>query len=87
MKFSLLFSLLPTCREITHRLFGRPASGGGSDYTEYTFQKAGEGSSTVKEMEGDLDGNSLQSSNEVYTAAAQQGEIVLPGGSILSRRC
>lgn len=80
MKFSLLFSLLPACREITHKLFGRPASDGSSDYTEYTFLNSRGGELSSEEREGGLDGSSSQSPNEEYTAAVSHRDIIrFPG--------
>lgn len=81
MKF-LLFSLLPTCREITHKLYGRPASDGGSDYTEPIFPNSRGGELSSEDRE-DLDGSSSQSPNEERVAAVSLGEIILfPGGFI-----
>lgn len=83
MKFSLLFSLLPACGEITHNLFGRSASDGGSDYTEYIFPNSRGGLLSSEEREGNLDGSSSQSPNEEHTAAVSQGEIIFfPEGFI-----
>jgi len=80
MKFSLLFSLLQTCEEITHKLFGRPASDGGSDFMEYIFPNSRGGELSSGEREGDIDGSSSQCPNEEHIVAVSQGEIIpIPG--------
>lgn len=59
MMFSLLFSMV----KITHRLLVRPANGGGSDYTEYTFPKSRAGELSSEGREGDVVGSSLNPPN------------------------
>lgn len=83
MKFSLLFSLPPTYGEITHKLFGRTAGDGGSDYTAYTFPNNRGGELSIEEVEGASDGSSSQSPNEEHAAAVSQGEIILFLGGLI----
>lgn len=63
MMFSLLFPMLPALVKITHRLLVRPANGGGSDYTEYTFPKSRAGELSSEGREGDVVGSSLNPPN------------------------